>query len=80
MTMLIESCRGFAHPWQMNHVGHMNVQFYTARFDETTWHFFARPGLTPGFLKDNNRGMDRVGRQDGRVMARRGRAVGYPVK
>lgn len=57
MAMLIETYRGFIYPWQMDHVGHMNVQFYTARFDEATWHFFARLGLTPGFLKDNHRGL-----------------------
>ena len=57
MTTLIESYRGFVYPWSIDHVGHMNVQFYVARFDEATWHFFARLGLTPGFLKENNRGM-----------------------
>jgi acyl-CoA thioester hydrolase len=57
MAMLIESYRGFVYPWSMDHVGHMNVQFYTARFDEATWHFLARLGLTPTFLNENNRGM-----------------------
>jgi acyl-CoA thioester hydrolase len=57
MAVLLETYRGFIYPWQMDHVGHMNVQFHTARFDEATWHFFARLGLTPGFLKDNPRGM-----------------------
>lgn len=57
MAVLLETYRGFIYPWQMDHVGHMNVQFYTARFDEATWHFFARLGITPGFLKDNHRGM-----------------------
>lgn len=55
--MQIETYRGFVYPWSMDHIGHMNVQFYTARFDEATWHFFARLGLTPGFLKENRRGM-----------------------
>ena len=55
--MTIETYRGFVYPWSMDHVGHMNVQFYTARFDEATWHFFARLGITPGFLKENRRGM-----------------------
>jgi len=53
----IETYRGFVYPWSMDHIGHMNVQFYTARFDEATWHFFARLGITPGFLKENKRGM-----------------------
>lgn len=55
--MTIETYRGFVYPWAMDHIGHMNVQFYTARFDEATWHFFARLGITPNFLKDNKRGM-----------------------
>jgi acyl-CoA thioester hydrolase len=33
----------------------MNVASYTARFDEATWHFLAALGLTPGFMKENNR-------------------------
>lgn len=55
--MIIETYRGFVYPWSMDHIGHMNVQFYTARFDEATWHFFMRLGITPGFLKENRRGM-----------------------
>ncbi|HYD61159.1 MAG TPA: thioesterase family protein [Noviherbaspirillum sp.] len=55
--MSIETYRGFVYPWSMDHIGHMNVQFYTARFDEATWHFFAHLGITPGFLKENKRGM-----------------------
>ncbi len=57
MVMLIESYRGFAYPWQMDRIGHMNVQFHIARFDEAAWRFSARPGFTPGFLKSNHRGM-----------------------
>jgi acyl-CoA thioester hydrolase len=40
----------------MDHMGHMNVASYTARFDEATWHFLAHLGLTPSFLKQNGRG------------------------
>jgi acyl-CoA thioester hydrolase len=57
MAMLIESYRGFAYSWQMDHIGHMNVQFLIARFDEAAWHFFARPGSAPGFLRGKHRGM-----------------------
>jgi len=39
----------------MDHVGHMNVASYTARFDEATWHFLGALGLTPEFMKENNR-------------------------
>ena len=57
MALLIETYRGFVYPWTIDHIGHMNVQSYTGRFDEATWHFFARLGLSPGFLKENKRGM-----------------------
>jgi acyl-CoA thioester hydrolase len=51
----VETYRGFVYPWVIDHVGHMNVQFYTARFDEASWHFLAQLGLTPAFLKRNAR-------------------------
>ena len=35
----IETQRGVVYPWVIDHVGHMNVQFYTARFDEASWQF-----------------------------------------
>jgi acyl-CoA thioester hydrolase len=52
----IETQRGVVYPWVIDHVGHMNVQFYTARFDEATWQFLAHLGLTPEFLARNDRG------------------------
>jgi acyl-CoA thioester hydrolase len=52
----IETYRGVVYPWSIDHVGHMNVQFYTARFDEASWQFLARIGLTPSFFKRNDRG------------------------
>src|SRR6185295_10191579 len=55
MHTSIETYRGVVYPWVIDHVGHMNVQFYTARFDEATWQFLARLGLTPTFLKRNHR-------------------------
>ena len=60
MGTAMETCRGVVYPWQMDHMDHMNVQFYTARFDEATWHFFALIGITPGYLKQNRRGMAAV--------------------
>ena len=56
----IETYRGVVYPWQMDHMDHMNVQFYSARFDEATWHLFAALGMTPGYLKQNRRGMAAV--------------------
>ena len=56
----IETYRGVVYPWHIDQMGHMNVQFYTARFDEATWHLFASLGITPGFLKQHRRGMAAV--------------------
>jgi acyl-CoA thioester hydrolase len=53
----IETYRGVVYPWQMDHMDHMNVQFYTARFDEATWHLFAALGMTSSYFKTNRRGM-----------------------
>ena len=38
-------------------MGHMNVMWYVSKFDEATWHIFARVGLTPSFLRQHDRGM-----------------------
>lgn len=56
MYRAIETYRGLVYPWAIDGMGHMNVQSYTARFDEASWQFLARLGLTPQFLKDNERG------------------------
>lgn len=53
----IETYRGAVYPWQLDHVGHMNVQFYTARFDEATWHFFSSLGISSRYLREQRRGM-----------------------
>jgi acyl-CoA thioester hydrolase len=53
----IETYRGVVYPWQLDHMDHMNVQFYTARFDEATWHLFAALGMTTSYFKANRRGM-----------------------
>lgn len=53
----LETYRGAVYPWQLDHIGHMNVQFYTARFDEATWHFFSSLGITSRYLRERRRGM-----------------------
>jgi len=52
-----ETYRGFVYPWEMDHVGHMNVQFYVRRFDEASWHFLSHLGLGPTYLRENQRGV-----------------------
>ena len=56
----LETYRGVVYPWHIDQIGHMNVQFDAARFDEATWHFLAAIGITPAYLKANGRGMAAV--------------------
>jgi len=57
MTSLPITYKGAVYPWHCDHMGHMNVMWYTGKMDEATWNFFADLGISPAFLKDNNRGM-----------------------
>jgi acyl-CoA thioester hydrolase len=52
--------RGVVYPWQCDHVGHMNVMFYVGKFDEATWQMFHQIGVTPSYLRDNQRGVAAV--------------------
>lgn len=54
---MIETYRGVVYPNQIDHMGHMNVQWYTAKFDEATWHLFSAVGITNKYIQDNQRGM-----------------------
>lgn len=38
-------------------MGHMNVSWYVAKFDEATWQLFAAIGLTRSRLRDESIGM-----------------------
>jgi acyl-CoA thioester hydrolase len=63
-----ETYRGVVYPWQCDHMGHMNVMWYVGKFDEATWVFFDRIGLTRDFLSAHARGMAAV---DQRIAYRR---------
>ncbi|MCP4187972.1 MAG: thioesterase [Gammaproteobacteria bacterium] len=54
---MIETYRGVVYPHQLDHMAHMNVQWYTSKFDEATWHLFSILGITSSYIRDNNRGM-----------------------
>jgi len=49
--------RGAVYPSQCDHMGHMNVMWYVAKFDEATWQLFAAMGLTPARLRSESIGM-----------------------
>ena len=54
---MIETYRGVVYPNQLDHMDHMNVQWYTSKFDEGTWHLFSAVGITADYIRKNNRGM-----------------------
>lgn len=54
---MIETYRGVVYPHQLDHMDHMNVQWYTAKFDEATWHLFLAVGITSAYIRENKRGM-----------------------
>ena len=54
---MIETYRGVVYPHQLDHMGHMNVQWYTSKFDEATWHWFSYLGITNDYIQANQRGM-----------------------
>src|SRR5215468_3364610 len=59
-STLIDTYRGAVYPWHCDHIGHMNVMWYVGKFDEATWNFFARFGLSPAYLRESGRGMAAV--------------------
>lgn len=54
---MIKTYRGMVYPRHLDHMGHMNVQYYTARFDEATWHLFSALGLTLDYINETHTGM-----------------------
>jgi acyl-CoA thioester hydrolase len=60
MSESLITYRGIVYPWHCDHMGHMNVMWYVGKFDEATWHLLSKLGLTPSFLRPNNRGMAAV--------------------
>jgi acyl-CoA thioester hydrolase len=57
MTSPLITYRGAVYPSQCDHMGHMNVAWYVAKFDEATWQLFAAIGLTRSRLRTENLGM-----------------------
>jgi acyl-CoA thioester hydrolase len=53
----LETYRGVVYPWHCDHMGHMNVMWYTGKFDEATWALFASVGITASYMRERGRGM-----------------------
>ena len=60
MSELFVTYRGVVYPWHCDHMGHMNVMWYVGKFDEATWQMFGAIGVTPGYMRDNQRGVAAV--------------------
>jgi acyl-CoA thioester hydrolase len=52
--------KGCVYPWQCDHMGHMNIMWYVGKFDEANWNLFAHLRMTPGWLREQQRGMAAV--------------------
>ena len=57
---LLTTYRGVIYPWHCDHIGHMNVMWYTGKFDEATWNLLSMAGITSAYMKDQQRGMAAV--------------------
>ena len=47
----IVTYRGAVYASHCDHIGHMNIVSYGAKFDEANWVFFCEIGLTPSYLR-----------------------------
>lgn len=57
MTEPLLTYRGSVSITECDHMGHMNVAFYVAKFDSATWQLFARVGLTRERFDSDRGGM-----------------------
>ncbi len=60
MTDFDVTYRGTVYPWHCDQLGHMNVMWYTGKFDEATWQLFFRIGFTPAHFRQSGTGMAAV--------------------
>ena len=60
MTEPLTTYVGAVYPWQCDQVGHLNVAFYVAKFDEATWNLFAEIGMDGTYFRERRGGMGAV--------------------
>ena len=53
----IVTYRGAVYASHCDHIGHMNIASYGAKFDEANWVLFCEIGLTPSYLRGERYGM-----------------------
>jgi acyl-CoA thioester hydrolase len=60
MPEFIVTQRGAVYPWECDHMGHMNVRWYAAKFDEACWQLLASLALTRERFARDGAGMAAV--------------------
>ena len=46
--------QGVIHQWEIDHLGHLNVQFYMKIYDQATWVFYSKLGFSNKNILQNN--------------------------
>lgn len=54
--MAILTYQGVVYPAQCDAMGHMNVQFYIAAFDQSLWHLMAACGYSAAWIAERRQG------------------------
>jgi acyl-CoA thioester hydrolase len=52
--------QGMFYPMETDHMGHANVRYYSRAFNESAYFTFTTAGITPAYMRANNRGMAAV--------------------
>jgi acyl-CoA thioester hydrolase len=60
MSKMNVTYRGTVYPSQCDHMGHMNVMWYVAKFDEASWQLASALGLTASRCKREGIGLAAV--------------------
>jgi len=54
---LVVTYCGVVYPYQCDHMGHLNVQHYVAKFDQATWKVFAMIGVNRTYIQEKKLGV-----------------------
>ena len=54
------SYQGMFYPMETDHMGHANVRYYSRAFNESAYYTFTTAGITPRYMRENNRGIAAV--------------------
>jgi len=57
MSEWVTTYRGVVYPWHCDHMEHMNVMWYTSKFDEACWQLLSMIGLTSSRFAQDGTGM-----------------------